>query len=61
MSVSYHNSWVQYGFNMALIWPRYGFQGSHMGVITKLYGNMTACLGEIFETVLPVIRKYSEG
>jgi len=61
MSVSYHNSWDQYGFNMALIWLRYGFLENHMEILPKLYGNMLACLGEIFETVLPVIRKNSEG
>jgi len=32
-----------------------------MEILSKLYGNMLACLGEIFETVLPVIRKYSDG
>ena len=61
MSVSYHNSWDQYGFDMALIWPGYGFQKSYMGVLPKLYGNMLACVGEIFETALLVIKKYSKG
>ena len=54
MSVSYHNSWDQYGFNMALIWLRYGFQGSHMGILPKLYGNIINFFGEIFDAVSPV-------
>jgi hypothetical protein len=32
-----------------------------MEILPKLYGNMFASLGEIFEAVLPVICKYSEG
>jgi hypothetical protein len=40
MSVSYHNSWDQYGFNMASIWLRYGFLESHMGVLWEYLKNI---------------------
>ena len=48
MSVSYHNSWDQYGINMASIWLRYDYLESHIGIIWELSGN----LGTIFFELL---------
>jgi hypothetical protein len=44
MSVSYHNSWDQYGFDMALIW-----------LLRVLYGNYPGVFWGYSEKVLEII------
>jgi len=56
MSVSYHNSWDQYGFNMALIWLRYGFQGSHVGVISQLSGCIQRIFREFRDNIFGIVK-----